>query len=356
MKHIEQLEIINYQSWKYALLELHSGVNVILGSSDKGKSSIVRALNWVCTNRPTGKEFRSNFTKSDTVVTLCVDDQTVCRKKGNKINIYNINGANEDLQALRSDLPDEVKTLTNMDSINIQPQHQNYFLLDKTPGQVAKKFNEIAGLEIMDKSLLTINTEIRTINQDIKATDKSIEALDEKIKNLSWLTPCEKTLQSLEGRETQIQQITESISAIRELQIKYQEIKEEIDNLPPPEILPFIEDILDKDDNLYKIEKKLDSVKELLSKHSKLDDDIKRHLVFRNIELSPPDADRASISRIDEKTETISNLIEKFRNYSADLLDIKPRIKRAEDSLDDFKCETKFCPTCNNPWEGHSNV
>jgi len=350
MSHLEQLEILNYQSWRYVLLEFSPRVNVILGSSDKGKSSIVRALNWVCTNRPTGNAFRSNFTKSDTLVSLCMDNKTISRKKGNKTNIYNIDGANEDLQALRSDIPDEIKELTKMESINIQPQYENYFLLDDTPGQVAKKFNEIAGLKIMDKSLLTINSEIRTINQDIKTTDQSTKTLNEKIKNLDWLTPCGKALQSLERKETQIQQITESISVILTLETKYQEIKKEIDKLPPPEILPFVEDILDKDDNLYKTEKKLDAIKELLGRHSKLDDEIKRHLVFRNIELSPPDAVRTSIDRIDEKIETISNLIEFSKLKTYNLSNLEPQILQAKKNLEDFKRKTKVCPTCQKPW------
>lgn len=351
MNHIEQIEILNYQSWKFCSLEFSPMVNVILGSSDKGKSSIVRALNWICANRPTGNSFRSNFTKSDTVVTLCVEDQTVCRKKGNKVNIYNLNGGDENLQALRSDLPDEVKALTKMDSINIQPQHQNYFLLGDTPGQVARKFNEIAGLEIMDKSLQAINSEMRALNQDIKATDKTIETLDEKIENLGWLSACNKTLEIIEGLEEQIQQTQESIGIVKILEIKYQEIKMEMDELPTPEILPFIEDIFAKDNDLYETEQKLDTVKELLRKHSKLNNDIERLSVLKNAKLSSPDAVRTSIGKLDEKIETISDLIQRFKNYSASLSDIKPQSLQATKNLADFKLKTKICPTCQKPWE-----
>lgn len=355
MNHLEELEILNYQSWKFCSLEFSPMVNVILGSSDKGKSSIVRALNWVCSNRPTGNDFRSNFTKADTSVTLCIGDDTICRRKGNKTNIYNLNGG-QDLQALRSDIPDEVKNLTRMESINIQPQHENYFLLNDTPGQVAKKFNEIAGLKIMDKSLQSINSAIRELNQDVKTTDATIETLDKKIKNLDWLSSCEKNLRIIERMEEQIQQLYDSIDVINLLETKYLEVKDQIDELPPPEALPFVEDILDKDDELYAIEQKLDSIKELIEKRSKLDNNIERHLVLKNVELSSPDDVRSSIGRLDESVKTMSDLINRFNNISSDLLDTQPQIERAEQRLEDFKLKTKFCPTCNKPWEEHSNV
>lgn len=355
MNHLEELEILNYQSWKFCLLEFSPGVNVILGSSDKGKSSIVRALNWVCSNRPTGNDFRSNFTKSDTSVTLCMDDSIVCRKKGNKTNVYNLNDSAQNLQALRSDIPDEVKQLTRMESINIQPQHENYFLLNDTPGQVAKKFNEIAGLKIMDKSLLAINSEIRELNQEVKTTDATIETLETKIKKLDWLSSCEKDLLIIERMEEQIHEISYTIDVIGLLETKYREMQEEIDKLPSPDALPLVEDILDKDDELYETEQNLKNINQLLVQQSELDHEIKRLSLFKNVKLSSPDAVRSSIGRLDESIKSMSDLINRFDNITSDLLDIKPQIKIAEDSLADFKCETKFCPTCNNPWEGHSN-
>lgn len=323
---------------------------MILGSSDKGKSSIVRALNWVCTNRPTGNDFRSNFTKSDTSVTLCMDDSIVCRKKGNKTNVYNLNDSTQNLQALRSDIPDEVKQLTRIESINIQPQHENYFLLNDTPGQVAKKFNEIAGLKIMDKSLLAINSEIRELNQEVKTTDTTIETLETKIKKLDWLSSCEKDLLIIERMEEQIHEISYTIDVIGLLETKYREMKEEIDKLPSPDALPLVEDILDKDDELYETEQNLKSIDQLLVQQSELDHEIKRLSLFKNVKLSSPDAVRLSIGRLDDKIEIINVLINKFTTHSTDLSLSKPKILKAKENLEDFKQRVKICPTCLQPW------
>lgn len=350
MNHIQLLEIINYQSWKHALLEFHPGVNVILGSSDKGKSSIVRALNWACFNRPTGNSFRSNFTKKPTEVSLSLDDQTICRKKGDKENTYNINGADENLQALRSDIPEEIKDITRMGLVNIQPQNESYFLLNDTPGQVAKKFNEIAGLEIMDKSLQAVNSAIRLQKQEIKMVDKDLEALDKKIEDLDWLEPCEKILNNLEDNETELQQISKDISELDIVYTKYLDIKAETDKLPAPEVLTFVENLLDLDNDLYETEQKLAAVEKLLERHSKLDKDIKRLSVLQDAKLSSPDAVRSSIGRLNEKIKIIQTLLHRFQFNSTGLSLIKPQILEAEEDLNEFKRETKVCPTCNQPW------
>lgn len=350
-RHIQCLEIVNFQSWKYCLLEFSPGVNIIVGSSDQGKSSIIRSLNWVCENRPTGNSFRSNFTKKPTEVTLGIEDQTIRREKGKK-NIYNLNGASatEDLQALRSDIPDEIKNITKMGSVNIQPQNENYFLLNDTPGQVAKRFNEIAGLEIMDKSLQSINSKIKSLNQDVKATDKSLESFEEKIKNLDWIKSCEENLIPLEKQEIELQKLENRISEYKTVLVKFWEIMAEVKKLPPPEILPFVEDILDLDDNLYETEEKLDVVEKLLERHSKLDKELKQYLVLKNAKLSSPQSLRSILGRIDEKIELISNLIERFKNNLTNLVIIKAKIKQAKNDLADFEKKIKICPTCHKPW------
>ena len=53
---MKSIKLKNYQGHKDSSLELHPGVNIITGTSDKGKSSIMRSIEWVRTNRPLGTE------------------------------------------------------------------------------------------------------------------------------------------------------------------------------------------------------------------------------------------------------------------------------------------------------------
>ena len=52
---IKEINIKNFQSHDNTNLILDSGVNVIVGSSDSGKSAIIRALRWVTSCVPRGE-------------------------------------------------------------------------------------------------------------------------------------------------------------------------------------------------------------------------------------------------------------------------------------------------------------
>jgi len=153
---IKNIQIKDFQSHKDSQLTLDPGVNVVIGSSDCGKSSIIRAIKWVTQNRPQGDSFRNNQLKPKEEVKVDLtfkEGSTVSRLKSSKINSYVV--GKKELKALRSDVPEEVKKLIRIKEVNLQSQHPSdqYFLLTDSPGQVAKKFNEVVGLEIMDKAM-----------------------------------------------------------------------------------------------------------------------------------------------------------------------------------------------------------
>ena len=56
-----QLVIENFQSHEKTALEFCSGINTIVGSSNSGKSAILRALYWVVYNKPGGFGFSSHW-------------------------------------------------------------------------------------------------------------------------------------------------------------------------------------------------------------------------------------------------------------------------------------------------------
>ena len=82
---IKQINIKNFQSHKSTQLKLDPGVNVIVGSSDSGKTAIIRAYLWVVDNRPLGNAFVSHWAldekgkqKEPTSVSIIVNgDQTL---------------------------------------------------------------------------------------------------------------------------------------------------------------------------------------------------------------------------------------------------------------------------------------
>jgi len=194
---IKSIDIKNFESHKDTLINLHSGCNVILGESDEGKSGIIRSIKWNTKNRPQGDAYRNDQLKDKkTSVTVDISYSkggTIRRERNNKNNHYKINNGTA-LKALRTDVPQEVQDITRIKDVNIQGQHptEQYFLLADKPGQVAKKFNEVAGLTIMDKAMQDINSQVRSCNAEINVAKKEIDLREKDLQDSKWVLEADK--------------------------------------------------------------------------------------------------------------------------------------------------------------------
>ena len=85
---IQSLKIQNFQSHKNSELVFSEGINIITGSSNNGKTAILRALGWVITNRPQGLAFKSYFAdkKDSCKVTLTINGQKIVWEKCRTFN------------------------------------------------------------------------------------------------------------------------------------------------------------------------------------------------------------------------------------------------------------------------------
>jgi len=205
---INSLKIQNYQSHEDSTLEFVPGVNIIIGPSDSGKSAISRAFRWVKNNKPLGEDFRSNW-GGDTSVSINLDEGKITRLRNKKFNGYILNDKDE-LEAFKTDVPEQVTEILNIDEINLQQQLESHFLLSATPGEVGHHFNKIAHIDQIDKGLKNIQSWINQINQDIKTQTSLIETNTEKAKGFDYLEKFEIELEVLE--EMRIQSTNKVIS------------------------------------------------------------------------------------------------------------------------------------------------
>jgi DNA repair exonuclease SbcCD ATPase subunit len=167
------LIIENYQSHEKSVLEFGPGVNVIVGTSNSGKTAILQALNWPLRNRPLGSSFVRNGTE-DASVLLSVKDvdgklSSVRRSRSKKDNYYmlNTNGRESSFTSFGTDVPLEISQFLNITDLNIQEQLQPYFLVLDPPGQVAQYIRSISGLEEIDTVVSYIHQLIRKGTQNL---------------------------------------------------------------------------------------------------------------------------------------------------------------------------------------------
>jgi exonuclease SbcC len=200
---IDSLEIENFQSWRKVSLYFSKGLNVITGDSDKGKSAIVKAMEWSRTNRPLALPFKSHFAGENDIVRVAEqfdDGSFVVRYKGeNDIGGYLTpdHGKDDPLEALKFGVPEEVAGIINIDSYNVHGQDDKYFLLGETSGEVARQLNSIVGLDIIDESGKKINSIISTSKEKLADTKKLIETKSREIEQFDKVPKLDEMVTSL---------------------------------------------------------------------------------------------------------------------------------------------------------------
>ena len=101
---IESLSITNFQRHERLDIDFDK-ITTIVGTSDIGKSAIIRAMRWVVMNRPIGTTFMRRGAKS-TSVTMKVDGTEVSRIRGKDGKVYKVN--DDTFRAFGADMPGAV--------------------------------------------------------------------------------------------------------------------------------------------------------------------------------------------------------------------------------------------------------
>lgn len=191
MTKIKQIQLHNFQSYENETIDVHDGINIFIGTSNHGKSAVIRALLWVITNRPMGTGFVSYWSiaqeKMDTSVKVFLDSGAVIeRKRTEDFNGYVINNI-EKLEAVGHDVPFKVQELFGLVDYNIQQQFDSPFLLSSSSGEVARFFNQVIKIDDIDRMLKTVEQKKRKTRTDLSYSEKAVEQYKNDLKKLEWV-------------------------------------------------------------------------------------------------------------------------------------------------------------------------
>ncbi len=291
---IKKIRLQNFESHEDSELEFSPGVNVIIGESDKGKSSIFRAFEWIRTNRPRGNEFKSKW-GGETIAEIHTGEHSIKRTKGNG-NYFHIDGGNP-LQAGHN-APDQVMGILQMDEVNIQYQNETPFLLSCNPGEAARTLNKAADIQIIDHTTRNLKGKIDSLNRE-KAT--CLANIGEKESELEEY----KGLQEIETRITAIEEHDRNLQILERRQTSLKRILQKIEAL---------------ESEMVSREKTLDlkGSEELIQEISNLDqsisDNIARHQLLRNALNHWMDLN----SKIEDILKSIDVMEKRFHELSPD--------------------------------------
>ena len=348
---IRSIELRNFQGHKFSTLQFSPGVNVIKGPSHSGKTSIVRALKWVLQNKPLGDSFMSHFAEDDTSVSIEFDDDTyIIREKG-KNNRYNTNLGI--FEAMRGSVPEEIEQISKMNEINIQSQHDPYFLIQDTPGNVAKKLNKVVGLEIIDEKLGRAN---KLINQTGAALNNAETKVDEKTEELVSYKNLEKIgedIQKIDGCLRESWELKKKSEYLEQTHRTIGVLYEELIGLSA---------IVDLEEETSGIKALIKESKSLGSRYNELG------YIKRDIESSRAEQERLSDwLTVDKFYKELKGLSKQHRDLSSKcvnlrsiqhtiqtqrslILDSGKRISAKDKKYNDTLTAQNICPLCKRPF------
>lgn len=365
-----KITIENYQRIEEVEIELKTGLNLITGSSNNGKSSSLRAVRDFIFNKFSNDKIRHG--EKETTVSLdCITAHRT--KEGTK---YNVNGELFE-KVGRNQLKEVYETFeigeVVVNGITIRPnfwlQFEKPFIFDKTPGQ---------------KNDLIIGSK----------NDKYLKALKSIKSNQAYLSKTEKkslqdSINLLKKQNLDMTTEIEKLAGVEELYNKIAIFGEEEENLKKTETL--LKETLNLDANIKAINKKLDFIENILEKYKQpLEDKFKEIQEYQNLDdilyklknsesevcllksnliniekyISEGESlEKELISFEDDVTTykeivTIAKEVFKTRDYIKGLIkkgneDIEAR-KILEKEFIDYKKEVEMCPLCERRFDDNS--
>lgn len=170
---LERIQLTNFQ--RHALLRIvfDPGITTIVGPTDAGKSSVLRAIWWWFTNRPRGDDFR-RWDTTRTTVRGWIDGHNVARVRSNDLNAYILDG--EQLKAIGADVPGPVADVFDISELNFQSQHDAVFWFSESAPAVGKRLNAIVNLGAIDDTLAKIGAADRRARAEQRVAADRVNA------------------------------------------------------------------------------------------------------------------------------------------------------------------------------------
>lgn len=249
---IDSLRVQNYQSHRDSKFEFVRGINAFVGDSDAGKSAVLRALMNAINNDAPEVDYASRWVrKKDKAgkyagfkadgfykVTVGKGDRECSRIRSTSENGYQLTGHSE-LLAIGKQLPAEVTQFFNLTETNIHTQHEPQFLISRGGAEIARYFNRVIKLEIIDEQISAANSKKLTAGAAVQLQEAEIKKTQGELQSLSWVDTVEPLIAGVEAKqqalETMRQKSSRLITMLQELEMSLSIIKRlvVINEIPP---------------------------------------------------------------------------------------------------------------------------
>lgn len=292
-------------------------------------------MGFVCLND--SEKSYTKFGKPRAEVSVLVGNNKVDRIKGKAVNGFRLNGRT--YKAFRKGVPAPIEELLNVVPENFQRQLDPPFWITLSPGQLSKELNRIVDLEIVDKSLATINAELRKAKIQKEIYREQLQEAKKEMSDLSWFPEFEKdadrllSLEKAYGLESlRINSAERDYKTGRKAELSIDRLTDAI--LEGSTALQSASDCI-------KLRKKIERLRTLGKKISQEQAKIKDVPDMTELKEIRNRGDKIAVSRgnIEILVEAITTRKKINDKTGEELEGLKAKLKRMK----------KVCPTCNRP-------
>ena len=201
-KYITSVTLKNFQAHKDTTVHFDKGLNIIVGESNNGKTSILRGILWAIDNQPLGNDFIMAG-ENECSVTINFSDGTYIERGRTvkdtgyyKIRYIDDNGKyiDQTYRGFTNAVPIEVANVHQMPKVNITKDIETHlnvlsqldgpFLLTESPLVKASAIGRITGTHVLDTGVKETNKTIQNNKKTIKVYNESLTEKEIELKSL----------------------------------------------------------------------------------------------------------------------------------------------------------------------------
>ncbi len=227
--YFTKIVLENFQAFEKGEFNLSPNLNILVGVTNVGKSSVARALSLVLFNQwdKSWCKFGAKYCR------ITLETSTgimVVREKGEKINRYILRLPNQPEQlfeAFGTGVPEQVQQALRIQAVqvdttdtlnlNLAGQMDSLFLLSQTGSYRAKVLGKLSGASYLDFAIRELNKDKRQITAEKNLKDLEIIELQTQVDKLSAIEAYSITITDLEAKLASLIVAEQRVERIRSL-------------------------------------------------------------------------------------------------------------------------------------------
>lgn len=238
---IEKVEIHNFQAHEKKTVTFEDGLNILVGSSNSGKTAIIRAIQWVLYDSPSGNAFITTGKKKTKVILTLSNGYIVERNRtktsSGSYKLTDPEGETLEFKGFSNNIPieiinahqvPEIKVGDSKIRINIQSQLEGAFMLSSTQSERINLLGSLVGAEKADAANKEISLERRRNSSSKKQLEELLFEEKEKLDKFKDLEKAEQTVQLIEKSMILLNSLEEKVKKLRLINEEFNRKKEKL--------------------------------------------------------------------------------------------------------------------------------